>query len=197
MALRDIALGSYELARGARKQVCLECQLFSRILFTPYIRVGTGTEQDSCPIRGRCSNKKRGVKRMARCPECGSWIWHPRKWFEEHVCPNCGAILKLKANLGGFFLGSLEVVGRAANGREESSPRPIESLPRNLQRNLGEDSVQEDEEIPSSGEDLASSGRCEYCHAVITPPNARFCANCRASLSCRCQKYMHWGEGKQ
>jgi rRNA maturation endonuclease Nob1 len=120
---------------------------------------------------------------MARCPECGSWIWHPPKWFEEHVCPNCGAILKLKGSLGGFFLGSLEVVGHTAHESEESSPRPIESLPRNLQSDLGEDRVQEDEEMPSSGEDLESSGRCEYCHAVISPPNARFCANCGASLS--------------
>ena len=120
---------------------------------------------------------------MARCPECGSWIWRPPRLFEEHVCPNCGAVLKLKGSLGGIFLGSLEVVGHATDRREDYTPAPTQSLPQSIQEDIGESSVPEDRQEVSSEEETVKQGECQYCHAPIMAPDARFCSNCGASLS--------------
>lgn len=58
---------------------------------------------------------------MARCPECGSWIWFLTDYLGERVCSHCGAILKHKMSPGGIFLGDLEVVGHTP-GHSESAP---------------------------------------------------------------------------
>ncbi|WXG44435.1 MAG: hypothetical protein WED04_10435 [Promethearchaeati archaeon SRVP18_Atabeyarchaeia-1] len=97
---------------------------------------------------------------MARCPNCGIWLWHPTRYSQEVVCPGCGAILERKASLGGFFLNSVEVVdcpraSRHSTYVRDPSYRSDEIVPQTPSRELGEatlpeteDNEDEDEEEP-------------------------------------------------
>ena len=133
---------------------------------------------------------------MARCPECGSWIWHPPKWFEEHVCQNCGAVLKLKPSLGGFFLGSLEVVGHTVDRREDRAPAPAQSLPSDVREDIGDSYEPQDEQRASYQGNTPQQRECDYCHAPVRTPNAKFCSNCGASLGYGSAQPASYGSGE-
>jgi hypothetical protein len=137
---------------------------------------------------------------MARCPECGKWIWGRTEYFEERVCPECGAILKRESSPGGFFLGNVKVVGHAGDrspigtGRPEAeadshghgwSLRELEQLNKGVSdedRGLSKEPKAVKKE-PSLRGDEVKWANCSHCGGVIMLSNAKFCSNCGARLS--------------
>ncbi|WXG46889.1 MAG: RING finger protein [Candidatus Atabeyarchaeum deiterrae] len=96
---------------------------------------------------------------MARCPECGKWIW--TFLSNETECPKCGAILKVhRVFLGRFTSTWFETVGftpSSAGARHHFARDPSfskqEIVPGGLEGELGEatlpDYVEDEEENPS------------------------------------------------
>jgi len=156
---------------------------------------------------------------MPRCPECGRWIWHTPGYLDNNiVCSGCGAILRRKGSVGGFFLGSLEVVGHAwgeSPSDEELQETDEDSHNTGLQETdgyghgSGWSYAREEARLirnphyrgQGSSQGLSAApkeptlrgegvkwDRCNHCHAVIMISNAKFCSNCGSSLSSR-QKY--------
>jgi hypothetical protein len=129
-----------------------------------------------------------GGKEMARCPECGKWLWHSPGYFNEYVCPGCGAMLRRERGAGGFFLGTLEVIGYT-RGRSSEGPRlpetEIDSSGHiwyyNKDRSLSEALDTTEMKPPPTG-GKTKWGHCNHCDAVIIMSNAKFCSNCGARL---------------
>lgn len=99
---------------------------------------------------------------MARCPNCESWIWFgPGLPREEVVCPDCGAILKLRGSLSGLLLGSLEVSGFAEDARsgnwyiEKHASEIKESLPPGVRKEFGDLGIRENEEVDTEWTDVS------------------------------------------
>jgi predicted RNA-binding Zn-ribbon protein involved in translation (DUF1610 family) len=121
---------------------------------------------------------------MARCPECGKWLWFGgdilAQYHTEHVCPECGAVIRRKASLGGLFLGNME----SASHHTSYLPKDRDGQTDwfyNEARGPREEPVEAERRL-SLREIRVKWGKCSHHRTVTMSSKANFCPDCGSRL---------------